>query len=94
MKFIQHGQESGVIFCNRGLVLTNAHVVQGATRVTVTLTDNRRFKAEVKGADDIVNIVDIAVLKIIASEDAEKNIGNSLSQLPLPVAKFGDSDKL
>ena len=91
MKFIRHGQESGVIFCNRGLVLTNTHVVQGATRVIVTLTDGRRFKAEVKGADDIV---DIAVLKIIASEDAEKNIGNSLSQLPLPVAKFGDSDEL
>ena len=91
MKFIQQGQGSGVIFCDEGLVLTNAHVVQGATRVTVTLTDGRRFKAEVKGADDIV---DIAVLKIIASEDVNDNTGNSLSQLPLPVAKFGDSDEL
>lgn len=87
MKFIQQGQGSGVIFCEEGLVLTNAHVVQGATRVTVTLTDGRRFKAEVKGADDIV---DIAVLKIISSEDGK----NPALKSPLPVASFGDSDEL
>eukprot|EP00557_Chaetoceros_sp_GSL56_P007092 CAMPEP_0176504290 /NCGR_PEP_ID=MMETSP0200_2-20121128/15850_1 /TAXON_ID=947934 /ORGANISM="Chaetoceros sp., Strain GSL56" /LENGTH=793 /DNA_ID=CAMNT_0017903703 /DNA_START=128 /DNA_END=2505 /DNA_ORIENTATION=+ len=82
LRFIQQGQGSGVIFCEEGLVLTNAHVVQGASRVTVTLTDGRRFRAEVKGADDIV---DIAVLKIIF-----ENGNNS----KLPVAEFGDSDEL
>ena len=83
MKFIQQGQGSGVIFCKEGLVLTNAHVVQDASRVTVTLTDGRRFRAEVKGTDDIV---DIAVLKIIFENDNGKK--------PLPVAEFGDSDEL
>jgi S1-C subfamily serine protease len=91
MKFIQQGQGSGVIFCEEGLVLTNAHVVQGATRVTVTLTDGRRFRAEVKGADDIV---DIAVLKIITSEAVNNGNNNAASQKPLPVAQFGDSDEL
>jgi Trypsin-like serine proteases, typically periplasmic, contain C-terminal PDZ domain len=46
LRFIQQGQGSEVIFCEEGLVLTNAHVVQGALRVTVTLTDGRRFSAE------------------------------------------------
>ncbi len=84
LKFIQQGQGSGVIFCKEGLVLTNAHVVQGASRVTVTLTDGRRFRAEVKGTDDIV---DIAVLKILFEND-------NGSENALPVAEFGDSDEL
>jgi S1-C subfamily serine protease len=90
MKFIQQGQGSGVIFCKEGLVLTNAHVVQGASRVTVTLTDGRRFRAEVKGADDIV---DIAVLKILFESGNESGQSNMQHQ-PLPVAEFGDSDEL
>ena len=90
MKFIQQGQGSGVIFCKEGLVLTNAHVVQGASRVTVTLTDGRRFRAEVKGADDIV---DIAVLKILFENGSDGGQSNT-QHLPLPVAEFGDSDEL
>ena len=88
LKFIQQGQGSGVIFCKEGLVLTNAHVVQGASRVTVTLTDGRRFRAEVKGADDIV---DIAVLKILFENENDNSKGNKVA---LPVAEFGDSDEL
>lgn len=85
MKLIQQGQGSGFIFSSDGLIVTNAHVVQGASRVSVTLTDGRRFGAEVKGADEIV---DIAVLKIMPSEKED-----DLS-VPLPVAEFGDSDEL
>ncbi len=94
MKFIQQGQGSGVIFCKEGLVLTNAHVVQGASRVTVTLTDGRRFRAEVKGADEIV---DIAVLKILfenGNGNGNGNAGSGDLTQPLPVAEFGDSDEL
>jgi len=121
MKFIQQGQGSGIIYTEDGLILTNAHVVKGASRVMVTLTDGRRFGAEVKGADEIV---DIAVLKIILPEEGSGgeqegsrgynryNSGggayrpsaaaggrgeasnNNDRKIPLPTAKFGDSDKL
>ena len=43
----QMGQGSGVIFQRDGLVLTNAHVVSDATRVSVTLTDGTKHSAKV-----------------------------------------------
>ncbi len=55
------GSGSGVIFDPQGLVLTNNHVVQGATRVTVTMDDGRQVQAEVVGAD---RLSDLAVLRI------------------------------
>jgi serine protease Do len=58
---IQHAQGSGFIISADGLVLTNAHVVDGAKEVTVKLSDHREFKAKVLGAD---RSSDIAVLKI------------------------------
>jgi hypothetical protein len=84
--FVQQGQGSGLIFSKDGFIITNAHVIEDATRVTVTLTDGRVYEAEVKGADEIV---DIAVLKILPSDDDEKA---GLSKLP--VAQLGDSDML
>lgn len=84
--FVQQGQGSGLIFSKDGLVLTNAHVVEDATKVTVTLTDGRVYQAEVKGSDEIV---DIAVLKILPDDDT---VSGSLPQLP--VAELGDSDGL
>ncbi|HET6491512.1 MAG TPA: DegQ family serine endoprotease [Burkholderiales bacterium] len=58
------GLGSGLIVTADGHILTNAHVVQDATDVTVKLTDRREFKAKVIGAD---RRSDIAVLKIEAS---------------------------
>jgi serine protease Do len=55
---------SGVIISPQGYVLTNNHVVDGATDVTVTLHDKREFKARVVGTDPRT---DIAVLKIDGS---------------------------
>ena len=60
----QHGEASGFIVDSAGLILTNAHVVQGADTVTVRLTDRREFAAHVLGTDART---DIAVLKIQAS---------------------------
>jgi len=57
------GQGSGFIVGADGIVLTNAHVVQGASEVTVKLTDRREFRAKVLGADPAT---DIAVLRIDA----------------------------
>ena len=50
-----------------GIVLTNAHVVDGAKEVTVKLIDHREFKAKVLGTD---KTSDIAVLKIDATGSA------------------------
>src|SRR5215472_772024 len=55
------GLGSGFIVSPDGLILTNAHVVDGAQEVTVKLTDRREFKAKVLGAD---TQSDVAVLRI------------------------------
>ncbi len=71
------GQGSGFLVSNKGEVLTNYHVVQGASRLTVILDDGTRLPAEVAGADPSN---DIALVKVNA--DAVKTIA------PLPL---GDS---
>jgi serine protease Do len=60
----QRGVGSGFILSAEGFVMTNAHVVDGADEVLVTLTDNREFKARIIGADART---DVAVVKIEAS---------------------------
>ena len=42
---------SGVIFDPNGFIVTNNHVVEGATQITVTLSDRREFSAKVVGTD-------------------------------------------
>lgn len=54
---------SGFIISSDGLILTNAHVVQGADEVLVRLTDKREFKAKVLGAD---SRTDVALIRIQA----------------------------
>ena len=54
---------SGVIINNSGLIITNNHVAGGATQLTVTLSDRRRFPAKLLGTDPAS---DVAVLKIEA----------------------------
>ena len=72
------GQGSGFIIDGTGNILTNAHVVNGADRVVVTLKDGRTFEAVVEGVDEVT---DLAVVKIDDSDDEA-----------LPVAALGDSD--
>ncbi|MGF1515736.1 MAG: HhoA/HhoB/HtrA family serine endopeptidase [Elainellaceae cyanobacterium] len=72
------GQGSGFIIDGNGLVLTNAHVVDRADRVSVRLKDGRTFNGEVLGADEIT---DLAVVQITGSAD-------------LPVATLGDSGQV
>ena len=73
------GQGSGFITEKNGIVLTNAHVVSGADRVTVTLKDGREFEGIVKGTDEVT---DLAVVKI------ENTSGD------LPIAPLGQSDSV
>ncbi len=60
-----HALGSGFIVSPNGVILTNAHVVHGATQVTVTLMDHREFKAKVLGEDAAT---DVAVVKIDAKD--------------------------
>jgi serine protease Do len=61
----EKGLGSGVIVRNDGYILTNNHVVDGATDITVTLLDKREFKAKVIGTD---SKTDLGVLKIDAKD--------------------------
>ena len=71
---VQRGVGSGFIISNDGFVLTNAHVVEGADEVLVTLTDRREFKAKVLGAD---KRSDVAVLKVEATRLPSLVVGDS-----------------
>ena len=59
------GQGSGFIVSPAGVILTNAHVVDGAQEVDVKLTDKREFRAKVLGVD---RYTDVAVIKIDAHD--------------------------
>jgi len=68
-----HGLGSGFIVKPDGVVLTNAHVVDGASEVKVKLTDKREFDAKVVGTD---KATDVAVLKIDAKDLPTVAIGD------------------
>jgi S1-C subfamily serine protease len=72
------GLGSGFIIDKGGLVLTNAHVVDKADKVTVRLKDGRTFEGKVQGIDEVT---DLAVVKINAGND-------------LPVAPLGASNNV
>lgn len=72
---------SGIIFSKDGYILTNNHVVEGADKIIITLSDNTTYKdkkVEVVGTDPRT---DVAILKLHSKSD-------------LPYAKLGDSDKI
>src|ERR1700681_618553 len=70
------GVGSGFIIDAKGYILTNNHVIDGATRITIGLLTGERFRGKVIGID---KETDLAVIKIDAPHD-------------LPVMKFGDSN--
>jgi len=71
---MQEASGSGVIISNDGFIVTNNHVVDGASEIEVTLNDNRNFKAKVIGADPNT---DIALIKIEAKDLPVIVFGNS-----------------
>jgi serine protease Do len=70
----EHSLGSGVIVNGDGYILTNNHVVEGATDIQVTLSDKRTFKAKVVGTDPRT---DVAVLKVPATKLASLTLGDS-----------------
>jgi serine protease Do len=69
----QRGVGSGFILSADGFIMTNAHVVEGADEVIVTLTDKRELKARIIGAD---KRTDVAVVKIDATGLPAVKIGD------------------
>lgn len=77
-QFIKSGAGSGVIVDEKGYIVTNHHVVDGATKVSVTLRDGTAYDAKIVGSD---SKLDVALLEI--NPDTK-----------LVAATFGDSDAL
>jgi S1-C subfamily serine protease len=75
----QEGSGSGFVYDDRGHIVTNFHVVEGADQLLVTLANGKEYEAELIGEDPID---DLAVLRIDAGSD-----------LPAPLV-LGDSDDL
>jgi serine protease Do len=70
----QHGQGTGVIVSEDGYIITNNHVVRGASELTVRLFDGREFTGEIVGQDAKT---DVAVVKINAKNLMAAPIGDS-----------------
>ena len=62
---VEHGIGSGVIISPDGYIVTNAHVVNGATQIRVTLHDRRILTGKVVGID---KVTDLAVVKVAATD--------------------------
>lgn len=75
---VQQGSGSGVIIRPDGYIVTNNHVVAGATDIQVVLNDNKTYTASVVGTDPAT---DVALIKIETDEE-------------LPAIQFADSDQL
>src|SRR6516225_7107561 len=84
----QHGIGSGVIISPDGYIITNNHVVEGATDVKVTLSDRRMFSAKVIGTDPLTDLV---VIKIDGSNFPNVPLGDSTELRPgQTVLAFGN----
>lgn len=68
------GQGSGFLISQDGLILTNAHVVDQADRVTVRFKDGRTLQGEVRGTDEVT---DLAVVKVNGSDFPAASLGDS-----------------
>ncbi len=68
------GLGSGIIMNTSGYVLTNNHVIENADKITVTMSDNREYPAELVGRDELT---DVAVVRIDAENLRAIPIGNS-----------------
>ncbi len=76
---VQRGTGSGFMISSDGRILTNAHVVEGASEVTVVLKEGRSFAGKVIGAD---RVTDVAVIKIAANGLPTVEAANSDNIVP------------
>ncbi len=73
---VSQSMGSGIVVSADGYILTNNHVIDNATKVEITLSDNSKYAAKVIGADPAT---DVAVLKIEGSEFTFATLGDSES---------------
>jgi S1-C subfamily serine protease len=76
---IRQGTGSGFIINKNGQIMTNAHVVAGATKVTVTLKDGRTIEGKVKGLD---RVTDVAVIEVAQKNLPSIQLGSSAAIKP------------
>ncbi len=72
--FLASGGGSGVVYGDRGYVITNNHVIDGASDIAVVFSDGARFPAVLVGADPLT---DLAVLRVERSDVTSIDIGTS-----------------
>lgn len=73
-QYVTEGAGSGVIITNDGYIITNNHVVEGASSITVTTADGKEYAASLIGTD---KMTDVAVIKIDAKDLTPAIYGNS-----------------
>lgn len=73
-QYVSSGAGSGVIYTNDGYIITNHHVIDGATSITVILNDGTKYSAALIGSD---SKTDLAILKIEATNLPAAVLGNS-----------------
>lgn len=73
-QYVTEGAGSGVVMTADGYIMTNNHVIDGASKITVTTSDDKEYEAKLVGTD---SITDIAVLKISAKNLTPATYGNS-----------------
>ena len=73
-QYITSGAGSGVIISENGYIITNNHVIENASKITVTLRDSKSYTAKLMGTD---SQLDVALLKIDASGLTAATFGNS-----------------
>jgi serine protease Do len=93
-QYVSEGAGSGVIFTTDGYIVTNNHVIEGATNITVRLKNGDSYEAELVGADAKT---DLAVIKIKASglkpaafgKSSALKVGETVVAVGNPLGKLG-----
>jgi S1-C subfamily serine protease len=90
------GIGSGFIIDSNGLILTNAHVVEGATSLTVTLEDGRELDAQVVASDTnrdlaVVNVAATGLPTVEIGSSADLQVGQLVVAIGSPLGAFTDS---